>query len=248
MRIYTMGRFAVMRNGRPLNFSTESQKRPLDLLQALVAFGGRDVHIGRIIEALWPEADGDAAYQTFSTTLHRLRRLIGFDALVLRQRRLSLNADLCWLDTWALERRLNRCDPLRAVPTLEEALEMAPVIARIYRGNFIEGESGPWIIARREILQLKLLQAVERLAERICSAGQYRVALALYVKGLEINPLAESLHRGLMRCYLRSGSYAEALSSFERCRTLLDTSLGIEPSPDTRDLQAQVLREATAAA
>ncbi len=62
------------KRSRPVRFTGKAQRKPLALLQALVAFGGQRVREDRLSEALWPDADGDAAHQALSTTLHRLRR------------------------------------------------------------------------------------------------------------------------------------------------------------------------------
>jgi hypothetical protein len=42
-----------------------------------VAFGGRDVSIEHLVDALWSEAKGDTARASVDTTILRLRRLLG---------------------------------------------------------------------------------------------------------------------------------------------------------------------------
>jgi tetratricopeptide (TPR) repeat protein len=61
IKIYTLGRFEILRDDTPLAFSGKEQKRPLDLLKAMIAFGGVDVPEERLTDALWPDADGDRA-------------------------------------------------------------------------------------------------------------------------------------------------------------------------------------------
>ena len=77
LRIYTLGRFGVATDGAPVQVAGKVQQRPLALLKAIVALGGREVAEERLAEALWPEADGDGAHQALAVTLHRLRRLLG---------------------------------------------------------------------------------------------------------------------------------------------------------------------------
>ncbi len=91
VRIVTRGRFAVFARGQPLRFKGKAQHRPLNLLKVLVAQGGSDVAEPTLCEALWPDSDGDQAPSAFATTLHRVRKLIGRDALHLQQGRLSLD-------------------------------------------------------------------------------------------------------------------------------------------------------------
>ena len=87
VKVFTLGRFEVLTGERPVRFAGKAQRKPLALLQALIALGGQRVREARLTEALWPDADGDAAHQALSTTLHRLRRLIGRQAGELRLRR-----------------------------------------------------------------------------------------------------------------------------------------------------------------
>ena len=51
-------------------------KKPLELLKAIIAFGGSNVATERICDALWPDADGDRALNSFKFAIHQLRRLL----------------------------------------------------------------------------------------------------------------------------------------------------------------------------
>ncbi len=61
IKIFTLGRFEVLRDGEPVRFARKVQRKPLALLKALVAFGGRSVREELVMDALWPDAEGDAA-------------------------------------------------------------------------------------------------------------------------------------------------------------------------------------------
>jgi DNA-binding SARP family transcriptional activator len=54
--------------------------------------------------------------------------------------------------------------------------------------------------------------------------------------GLEADPLAEELHRQIIRCQAALGRRAEALSAYHRCRKTLAIQLGIDPAPETETL------------
>lgn len=99
IKIYTLGRFQLMNSEKPIEFSGKAQKMPLELLKALIAYGGIKVDIEQIIDALWYDSDGDRAYSAFSTTLNRLLTLFAMkDVIQLRAGKVTLNQKSCWVD------------------------------------------------------------------------------------------------------------------------------------------------------
>ncbi len=113
IRIQTLGGFALKLDGVPVRSARKAQKKPLELLKALVSQGGHEAGTAAIAEMLWPEAEGDAALEALEVTLRRLRKLLGRDEAVrLHEGRLALNEGLCWVDTRAFERAHERADAL----------------------------------------------------------------------------------------------------------------------------------------
>ena len=82
-------------------------------------------------------------------------------------------------------------------------------------------------------LSSKFLESVEKLGRHWQESGQWGKALDCYLRGLEIDDLAEELYQGLMVCYLNLGQKAKALSAYNRCRRTLSSTLEIAPSPKT---------------
>jgi LuxR family maltose regulon positive regulatory protein len=149
IRVYTFGRFGVIRHGVALRFTGKAQKKPLELLKALIAFGGRDVSEAKLADALWPGAEGDSAAQALATTLFRLRKLIGEQVIRRQENRLTLDPAFCWVDCWAFERLLN--DESVDAPTRLEKLR------KLHQGPFLDAEDdAPWTQPMRERLDAKL--------------------------------------------------------------------------------------------
>ena len=95
LKIFTLGRFGLVKDGKPLQFARKAQEKPLALLKALIAFGGREVHEEQIADALWPEADGDLAHKSVATTLWRLRKLIGYpEAIQLSDKKADIGCEV----------------------------------------------------------------------------------------------------------------------------------------------------------
>jgi DNA-binding SARP family transcriptional activator len=247
LKIYTMGRFEVLKDGSPVRFAVRARQKPLEMLKALVAMGGRDVREENISDILWPESDGDAAHTSFATTLHRLRNITG-SAEIPRysDSRLSLDPRHCMVDSWAFERlmseaerkwgkRQNYTDSSEAMTLTEKALGM-------YKGHFLANDSDiAWTIKMRERLRSKFLRNAVRLCGFYEQSGQFEKAVEYYKKGLEADELAEELYRGLIKCYRRLGRKAEALAAYKRCCETLSSVLGIEPSPEMMKIYKSLL-------
>ena len=231
IKIYSLGHFSVLRDGAPIRFTRRTQRRPLELLQALIAFGGIEVAVSTLTEALWPDAEGDTAYHAFESVLYRLRQLLGSaGALTLVGGKLSLDTRSCWVDVWAFERHLDAARADGADP--ESSLER---LRQLYRGHFLEQESEKsWALATRETMREKFLLRIQGVAVAHEAAKRWQEAAAIYQRGIELDNLAERLYRGLMICHRELGNHAEALKTYRRCRELLSVVLGVQPNAQTQ--------------
>jgi LuxR family maltose regulon positive regulatory protein len=248
LRIYTLGQFHLVRNGKPLTFAGKVQQKPLTLLKSLIALGGRDVAEEQFADILWPDADGDLANKSFEMTVQRLRRLINDDKVIqLQERRLSLNPGLCWLDVWDLEALIDRVDDAwkNGDPSgdgASEALRLSEKALGLYRGHFLPGDSPhSWALSYRERLRSKILRLTIRVGVHWEQHLHWQKAVEIFQKGIEVDGLAEEFYQHLMVCYQELGQRAEAVSSYNRCRTQLLSSLGIPPSRKTEDLYRSIM-------
>ncbi len=231
VRVHTLGRFGISIDGSPLVFHGRAQRRPMDLLKVVIAFGGRDIGLGAIIEALWPDAEGDAGRKSFDVALLRLRRLLGRDdALLLGEGKVSLNDKVCWVDVWSLERLLGNlpdCNRPHA------ALHCAQRLLARYRGPFLNlEETQSWMLRLRERVAGRTARAALLLGQKLEGAGLWVDASTLYQGMLDVSPLHEELVRRLMHCHAQLGDRAEARAVFERFRRLLASLLGQQPAGD----------------
>ncbi len=244
VRINTLGEFEIYRNDERLEFSGKAPKKPLTLLKALTAFGGRSVPEERLMDALWPDEEADAARKSLDITVLRLRKLLGsHEAIVVSDELIGLNPQLCWVDVWAFERRIAEAEAAEG----EAGLHAAAAAVALYRGNFLPADAEePWTVKARERLRTKFVRLVESVAQADEAAGQWDKAIAHYLKGLEADDLVEAFHLGLMRCYRAVGRPAEAMAAFRRLRQTLSVVLGIAPSPAAEAI-AQELRAGAAA-
>lgn len=242
IRIRTLGRFAIERDGVAAAAPRKESRKPLDLLKLLIALGGDGVAVSRLCDALWPEADGDAARNSFDNALHRLRKLLGSDRhLPLRGGALSLDASSCWSDVAALDDCLAEIDAgLAAAETTQLSAWAARALA-LWQGDFLAGEDElAEVVLARQRLQTRFTRQMLALGGRLEAIGQHAQAAALYGRIAEHQPLAEDVARRLIACLLALGQRAEAYEAFRRCRQQLSVVLGIRPAPETEALVASL--------
>lgn len=238
VKAYTLGRFSLVVDGKVLPVSRKTRQKPLLLLKALIALGGREIPEEQFTEILWPDADGDLAHQSLAKTLERLREMLGDDrAVLLRDGRLTLNNRHCWVDVWELERKLGRADAVRMpgahAPDGGEVARLVERAIALYRGTFLSGDTfSSSIVTYRERLRSKFIRAVEHAGRHWEQAGEGDKAIVFYQKGLEIDPLSEDIFRCLLSRYVRMGRAAEAHAVYHRYCKTLSAVLGVSPPSD----------------
>ena len=213
----TLGRFELRRDGRPVEFGRKAPRKTLQLLKAIIAAGATDVPEQTLLEALWPDEEGDAASKSLGAAVLRLRALLGdADAIVQHSGTLSLARSRVWVDAWAFESS-SRLD--------------------LYQGAFLPEEEGmPWPVPMRERLRARFIQQLAAEGARLERAGHYEQAIEGYLRGLDADSIVEPFYQGLMRCYTKLDRRAEAASAYRRLKQILSVTLGLPPSATTERL------------
>jgi len=241
LKIQTLGTFQLIRDDEPVVLAGKV-KKPVELLKALIALGGKNVSQERLTDELWPDADGDLAQRSFDTTLHRLRKLLGNEKILqLQAGRLSINPRYCWIDTWAFVRQcgevedaLNLNGQGRGKGRLALCFEKG---VALYKGSFLPEDCGQsWTILLREQLHGRFLQLLKGAGGYFEALKRWEKAAAWYQKGLEEDPLAEEFHQRLMVCYRQQGQMAQAMKTHLNFRLTLSSRLGLAPSSQTEEI------------
>jgi ATP/maltotriose-dependent transcriptional regulator MalT/DNA-binding SARP family transcriptional activator len=245
-RVRVLGGFELLKHDQPFAASGKAQKRPLELLKVLVAYGGERVSEASVTEAMWPRIDGDSAHRSFTSTLHRLRKLLGEDkAVLLHEGRLTLDRRYFWVDAWAFEQLVGEIDAAfkRSRASLEAAQVegFADKMLMLYRGALFGADSDEaWQVQPRERMRNRFIRVMTEIGRYWEEGGEWDRALACYEKCLEADPQAEGFYRHSMICFQRLDRRAEAIEIFNRCRKAL-ASLGVGPSGETQALYERLI-------
>jgi LuxR family maltose regulon positive regulatory protein len=182
LRAITLGRFALERNGAPVALARRSPRRQIELLQALIALGGMSAAQLTLADALWPDAEGDAALHALETTVYRLRRTLGAEAIAVDSGRIHLNTELWWVDSLACQALATELEGRLASGSEIERILVERLID-LYTGDFLPEVDAPWALAARHGLRARIAALGARLAEfyRRCDAADLAESISRWL-------------------------------------------------------------------
>jgi DNA-binding SARP family transcriptional activator len=221
--------------------------RPKQLLEILLAARGHHVPVDRIAELIWegqPPDDIAASIQTFVSVLRRrlvadrdhARQLVVTEAEAYRFATDAVDLDLDRFDE-LLERSAH--EPTRiARQSLEQALSLV-------RGDVLEDEPyALWAQDLRGSYQGRVLGARLDAADAALAERDFAAALTHADAAAALDRFSERAQRLSMLALYALARQHEALARYRAYRILLDDELGLEPTAETRALEAAILRQA----
>ena len=226
--------------------------RPMQraLLAMLLLEPGRVVAVATIIDGLWGDDPPPSADNSIQGYVSRLRKVLTSVSPIERTGpgyRLDVEPEA--IDVVRFERlgaegrsALARGEPTAAAATLTRALEMhrGPALAEFADRPFAAGH------ARR--IERMVQGAEEDLVDAQLALGQHDELLGRIERMVEADPLNERRWGQLMTALYRSGRQADALEAYQRARRTLVEALGLEPGPELRRIEAEVLAQSLPAA
>lgn len=237
IKICTLGQFTVKVDDQTLSYTRAGYNKPFDMLKAVIVFGGQQINRSRIIDTLWPDAEGDCARRNFDTTLHRLRKLLKHSkALLLHGNQLTLDTRYVWVDTWDFDQVFSELETEihKMHPEPDTIEQLGQHMIRLYQGHFLQNDHvRPWTLSIRENLASRFNHQVTRLARYWHTQQQHDKAIDLLKRGIELDATAETLYQELMKLYLERGDMSLAASTYLRCRKALSAHLSVLPSSET---------------
>ncbi|MFH1143869.1 MAG: BTAD domain-containing putative transcriptional regulator [Candidatus Eisenbacteria bacterium] len=251
MKIQALGELEVHAGPLRLTHGGWRSTRALRLFLLLLVHRFRWVPRDVILEALWPEAEPEKAFNNLRQTIHVLRRTLEPDLpRTLPSRYVRFRNEACRLepgedheyDVETFETTLQQGERLwhagqrgRARAHLLEALSL-------YRGDFLaESPYEEFAAAEREHLRDRVLRAIERLLESRAAAREWEELALLSRRALALDPYRECHYRHLMQAHLHLGHRHEALAGYHEYEAMMVNEMGLPPSERMKSLVEQVI-------
>ncbi|MCA9933040.1 MAG: hypothetical protein KC415_03915, partial [Anaerolineales bacterium] len=200
-----------------------------------------------LAELLWDDRSQEQALANLRSILSSLRRTFKPYLTITRQSVAFNHESEYWLDVAEFEKQLEIGNWKLAGSNLQSPITNLQQTAALYRGHFLEGfylrdSRGfeEWALLERERLDRTAVSLLWQLVIKHSDNGEYAPALQYTEQLLHLDNLSERAHRQKMLLLARTGQHNAALQHYDACCRLLADELGVEPTPETDTLLAQI--------
>lgn len=239
LRVYALGPSWIEWQGQTLSIHRRQARALLYCLAARLEPVPRE----RICFNFWSDKPDAQARRHFSHLLSHLRRALP-DPSLLRSINdaVLLDPNRVWCDAVAFRKACAHLDADH-FHILERAVQL-------YRGPFLSGfsisdapEFELCMGEQRSTCERLYLDALRALINAETARLDYSRAIQYARVYLDIDEMAEDIHRNLMVLHLLNGDRPAALQQYQRCATILKRELDVDPLPETRALHKAILQD-----
>jgi predicted ATPase/DNA-binding SARP family transcriptional activator len=220
---------------------------PRAILVALVVRAREVVSAGTLAELVWADAQPRNPVNALQLQVSYLRKRLGGGSagqpVVTRPGGYVLMVDDDDIDARRFERLVRDATQLASIDPLASA-DMFETALGLWRGAaFADVLGEPFVIGEATRLEEMRLTALEERNEVLLTLGRHAELVGELTGLVNEHPLRERFQAQLVLALYRSGRQADALRAFARARSTLVDELGIDPGPDLRRLEQQILNQ-----
>ncbi len=229
--IYLLGQFRVELDGEPITRFRSTKSRLL--LAYLVSQPGIMHPRGKLATLLWGDVPDKTAKTSLRVALSALKQLLkAHPALEIKRHAVQFHTE------WATVDLLSFTNGMAdgSVQSIERALAQ-------YRGEFLPAmalddapEFDDWRLITQEKLHQQAMSGFDTLQVHYAAQAEWASLLTAAQQQLALTPWHEAAFRSLMQAHAGQGDLHAAQIQHERCRTVLQRELGVEPSAETEAL------------
>jgi DNA-binding SARP family transcriptional activator len=251
-RIYLLGSPAMEVNGTLCDHRAFPGRQGVIAFALLVLERARPVTRDELAAALWAGKKPRAYASTIQAVVSRIRACLARAGW--RDARLEaafgcyqlMLPGPVWIDVEAAAEAIYEAELSLRAGDVKGAFAPAVIAHHIARRPFLPGEESTWVASQRDRIRELLVRAIEVRAQVHIANDEGPLAVLIAKQAVELEPYRESGYRVLMRAHASAGNCAEALWVYERCRRVLADELGVDPSPETKEIHRDVLRRTSA--
>lgn len=243
LRVRSLGGFAIWRGDHEVKDRDWRSSKARQLFQILITERGKTLPREYILETLWPEMDSEAASNNLRVTINRMSKAIEPDRpdgapssyIVQQADTYSFNvASDYGLDASAFVAAVTEGREADGLGQRQAAVAAYRRAIGLYGGTYLPDTMyEDWAAVERERLMLLFNKTAVRLGTLLLEEGLAHEAIGLGWRVLENDQAQEEAYRLLMHAHASLGERSTALRLYNRCITVLQQELGLEPLHET---------------
>jgi two-component SAPR family response regulator len=239
LEIYALGGGRVVRDGHPVPSSDWQAALARELFFYLLLHGSsrRDA-IGLVF---WPDLSTKKMTNNFYNAVHRVRRAVGSNSVLLEDRQYHIGNVDYWFDVEEFEKLADRARLLPSHDYQTQTLWQRAVA--LYKGDFLPEVKRLWCVPKREKLREVYIESLIGVGQCHEVRGEFEEAVEWYKRALALDEWREEIHRRVMHCYNQAGRSADALAQYHSCQEVLRRELNTKPSGETTRLYEEISRK-----
>jgi predicted ATPase/DNA-binding SARP family transcriptional activator/tetratricopeptide (TPR) repeat protein len=244
LTISVLGPVEVRLDGR---FVTVPAGKTSEVLVRLALEAGIGVRADRLVDDLWGADAFVTRRNTLQSKIVKLRKALGDPSAVASvDGGYRLDIDPHEVDALLVADRLAEVTALVDRGDDEAAATLCTSTRLLFRGEVLIGAGdGGWVVPHRARLEAARLQLIETECAARLRLGQLGEVIGDLEAAVAAFPFQESLWELLITALYRAGRQADALGAYHRVHALLADELGLEPGPQLRRVEEQVLAQDT---
>jgi DNA-binding SARP family transcriptional activator/tetratricopeptide (TPR) repeat protein len=254
VRVRLLGPVSAETDGVPLRLGSRKQRAVFALLALQV---NSPVALDRLVDELWHDEPPAQATLSLQSYISRLRRTISDTQPEDQSKDQPAPRILTRPPGWVLIMPAENVDAVRFIDlaregsALLEGADVASGAAKLREGLALwtgdalaDLDDMPFAVAEKARLQDLRVSATESLLWAELDLGRPAEVVEMARHAVSENPYREHAWCALMLALYRLGRQSEALEVAHDLREILADGLGLDPSPEARLLQEQILTQA----
>lgn len=189
--------------------------------------------------AFWPDADPEDIKLRFKNAIYRLRHAIGKEVILFDDDRYFFNRSLDY--EYDVELFNHELTQAKSESQKSEKLKHLITAIQLYKGVFVPDFSLIDIIAERENLQRLFENICIEAAELAFSLGDYKEAIRIGLRAIEVDPYLESAYQIVFKTYAVSGNKPAIVKLYMQLKQILQNDLSTSPSSVTEKLYKELI-------
>lgn len=242
---HLFGKFKASLGGRDMR--RWPRGKGLKIFKFLLLHRASPVSRERLMETFWRDTEARAARNNLNVALYHLRQDLSryhktFPFVSHHDGYYQLNTELAiWVDVEAFDHAIHSGQQHDARHETVLAITAYRNAEGLYQGDCLQEDTHEeWAALISQAYRMKYLSALDYLGKRMLENGDYQECVTLWHKAVTLDSCNEQAHRRIMHCYLQMGQRQMALRQYQLCAESLKKELGLEPTPQTRQLLEQI--------